>query len=96
MIFQPVGVVQSETMTKFRDLWVIFTGQENAYLSKIFKDVSPMQHMIINMTTGKFEPYKDSDDLVIAGQLPVQMELEALFRARSRAMAVMFQSSSTQ
>ena len=96
MKFEPVGVIQGEAMDKFRDLWIIFTGQENGYLSKVFKDVSPMQRMIIDMTTGKSEPYANSEDMVIVGQLPAQMEVEALVRARSRALAVMLQGSQSQ
>ncbi len=91
MRFDPKGIVRDETTQEFHTQWTLFTQEENGYLSggKVLT-ISAMQQMTVDMYTGYDTNYHDAPD-VVSGSMPSQMELEAVFRARSRALAVMIQ-----
>lgn len=98
MIFDAKNISDpySPEMMRFRHAWVMFIGEENEYLSKKLQvrtnTASPMQRFLVDMYTGVQPAQEDEANQfkaedVIVGVLPAQMELEAVFRARSRALA---------
>ncbi len=72
-------------MKQFREEWIKFTGQENQYLSGQEIGISSAQLATIHLWTGASVP------VTIENKLDPQAELEAVFRARSRALAAAFQ-----
>ncbi len=90
MKFYPQGITQDEIMAEFRTQWMLFTIEENKYLTGgKSRGLSPLQQMTIDMYTGHNDGYEEIEE--VAGILPAQMELESIFRARSRALATMIQ-----
>ncbi len=98
MKFEPKGIFVGPELDEFRNIWEKYTGEESAVLSGTnVSTVSGMQLIVIHMFTGCNKHTEDTmcENSVIATDLPAQMELEALFRARSRALAYMFQLGKT-
>lgn len=92
MIFDVKYVDPDSPLTKrFRERWIELVGEENEYLSRKAqiktKNASPMQVFVVNTFTGLQPPNEEGVEEVLVGVLPAQMELEAIFRARSRALA---------
>ncbi len=90
MKFEIKGLTRGSQLDKFRSNWVDFTAHEN----KILMDdgrVSPAQLLMINVFCGFNEGYQGADTMTISTNGPAQYELEALFRARGRALAALMQ-----
>ena len=94
MIFKINGIAKGPELDAFRNLWADYTEAENGYLTgQVTRGVSSAQQFVIDLFTGDDGPYVEDDmnqaDRELETVLPAQMELEALFRARSRALAEM-------
>lgn len=94
MIFKINGIVKGPELDEFRALWTEYTELENGYLtSKARCEASSAQLFVIDLFTGYDEPYVEDNlceaDHLLETILPAQMELEALLRARARALAEM-------
>lgn len=98
MKFNTKGIrARSPELAEFRTTWAQFTYEENTAMNGHQPTaVSDMQRFVIDMYTGNDAPYANLEDtsdgeVVLEGAFLAQMELESLFRARSRALAVAFQ-----
>ncbi len=96
MIFKINGILKGPELDAFRILWTDYTEAENEYLTNGGNDkVSSAQQFVIDLFTGHEGPYTsvpvnmNQAETELEAVLPAQMELEALFRARSRALAGM-------
>ena len=91
MKFEPQGVNRgSRGLDVFQTDWIGLTIEENRMILGEAK-ISPAQLLVINCFCGNDKAYTDTDDMVIGTIGPAQAELEALFRARGRALAQLFQ-----
>ena len=92
MKFDIQDVQAGEELTEFRNEWIGLTLEENKILSgKEF--ISTAQMLVINLYCQNMAPYRtDNPDatLMFESVAPGQMELEALNRARNRALAKFF------
>ena len=92
MIFDIQDVQAGEELTEFRNEWTRLTLEENKILSgKEF--LSTAQMFVINLYCQNAAPYQtDNPDAtyMFESVAPGQMELEALNRARNRALAKFF------
>lgn len=102
MKFNITGVPLGDQNNEFRTLWIQHTMVENQHLYKHshraalrHQDVyrlSTAQMLVIDIYTGNEEPYGEDEDLWghdVEVELGVNLELEALFRARGTALAEM-------
>lgn len=92
MRFKINGLIDGPELDEFRGLWKSMTTEENNYLRGDEKhhNISTAQQLVVDLYTGNERPYLDAAaDREIIAMLPAQMEMEALFRARSRALAEM-------
>jgi len=92
MQFDIQGVDQGDPNLKlFRESWVKHTERENKAISGLgIMPVSSAQMLVINLYCGTDTAY-DADNLALfTSNMPGQMELEALFRARQLALAEAF------
>ena len=86
MNFAIKGIEKGPKMAAFHREWFAFTAHENMTMFR--KDfVSPAQVLVIDLFCGEDEPYENSGEMTIWSNEPAQAELEALFRARGRALA---------
>lgn len=95
MQFQAIGTnPDNELVKEFREIWLEKIAEENKYLSGKETNVSGLQSIVVRMFTGQDMPVDDEGEppTTIGGTLPAQMELEALFRARSYALAQVLQN----
>lgn len=85
--------MKGEDLYAFRALWATYTEAENEYLAGRVAAVSSAQRFVIDLFTGNDAPYVEDGmtpgERELEAVLPAQMELEALFRGRSRALAEM-------
>ncbi len=75
----------------FREEWIQLTRDENGLLSG-GRYMSGLQKMVIDLCCGYDSPYMlinptSFGEMVISSDYPPQQEMEALFRARNRALA---------
>ena len=90
MKFEMRGIEQGPMLDQFKSDWIDATVHEN----KIILDdarISPAQVLVINLFCGNDKAYEKADDLTITTFGAAQHELEALFRARGRALAGLLQ-----
>ena len=89
MQFVPKGVEPNNPEAiKFRENWLSNTVAENRSLGVVHGKVSSMQRLMIDAFTGHDKDYVEGDDtMIITGDFPAQMELEAVFRGRAKALA---------
>lgn len=85
----------SSRLEQFQTDWIGLTIEENSMIFN-FAQISSAQLLVINVFCGNGVAYEKADDLTIATLGPAQAELEALFRARGRALAMFFQDSTKQ
>lgn len=86
MKFAMKGLVKGQKLETFHQEWFRFTAHENRILfGRDF--VSPAQVLVMDLFCGVDEPYENSGEMVISTTEPAQAELEALIRARGRALA---------
>ncbi len=91
MKFNIKGIKQGPELERFKDNWIRFTIHENKIILDDAK-ISPVQLLVINMFCGNDKGYEKADDMSIHTFGAAQGELEALFRARGRALAAMFEA----
>lgn len=90
MKFNIQGIVHSPAMDQFQADWIGLTIKENEIILGVGK-ISKAQMLVINIFCGNDKPYEKADDMVITTIGGAQPEMEALFRARGRALAQLFQ-----
>lgn len=91
MKFNIKGITQGPGLERFKKDWICFTIQENKMILDDAK-ISPVQLLVINMFCGHDKGYECTDDMSVSTFGAAQGELEALFRARGRALAAMFEA----
>jgi hypothetical protein len=90
MKFDIAGVEPGKELEQFQTDWVGLTIEENSMILGVGQ-ISRAQLLVINLYCGNDKAYRDPDNCVITTIGPAQSELEALFRARGRALAMFFQ-----
>jgi len=77
-------------MQTFHKKWLETIEDENARVSGIRREASPMQKFIVDMCCGNEAEFNVAlDNHAMVANSPPQMELEALFRARNMVLAWM-------
>lgn len=92
MKFDMNGIREGADVDKFQSDWIAFTSQENKFLLNDGR-VSSSQLLVIHMYCGNIQQYEKSEFMAISSNGPAQTELEALIRARGRALAVLIQAN---
>lgn len=85
----------SSRLEQFQTDWTGLTIEENGMIFGTAQ-ISTAQLLVINVFCGNAIAYEKADDMTIATLGPAQAELESLFRARGRALAMFFQDSMKQ
>ena len=92
MKFSVHGVDQGPGLDQFKAEWIAATIHENHIIMGAGeKRISSAQLLVINLFCNNDEGYARADDMTITSNGPCQAELEALFRARGRALTGLFQ-----
>lgn len=95
MKFDIQGVTHGSQLEQFQTDWVGLTIEENSVILGDAR-ISQAQLLAINVFCGNDKAYQKADEMTITSIGPAQSEMEALFRARGRALAMFFQEKMKQ
>lgn len=94
MKFDMQGIEQGPMLDQFKSDWIDATIHENQIILEDAR-ISQAQLLVINLFCGNDKAYEKADDMIITTNGSAQHELEALFRARGRALAGLLQRSNS-